>query len=137
MPWARQWNGLTIMDRAHRAAGRGIIGIGMAVGVETKILTHKLSGTLARSVHVAPARYELGETDEKLAEAGHDLALSVRTMHATPTPEGPAVEVGSWVSYACVEWVGRGHPGVTEGLEAVRGPRANKIMQQAFFEEHL
>lgn len=130
----REWNGPEILRRSNRAAGRGIIGFAVLVSRETKIITHKMSGTLARSVHAAPAHYELGESDEKAAESGMDLGMVVPSP--THTPIGPAVEVGSWVSYACVEWVGRGHPGVTQGLEAAR-PRADAIFLQAYKEEGL
>ena len=130
----REWNGPDILRRTNRAAGRGIIGFGVLVSRETKILTHKMSGTLARSVHAAPVGYELAEADESQAERGQDLGMIVPPP--THTPAGPAVEVGSWVSYACVEWVGRGHPGVTQGLEAAR-PRADAIFFQAFKEEGL
>lgn len=135
MPMTRVWHGETIRRKGHRAAGRGIVGIAVAISRETKIVTDKISGTLARSVHAAPARYEGAEQDETDAAGGQDLGS--RIPLATPTGLGPACEVGSWVSYACVEWVGRGHPGVQQGLEKVRGPQANAIMAQAWREEGM
>lgn len=133
----RVWHGEAIKTRVHHAVGRGLIGIGMAVSYETKLVTHVVTGTLRRSVHPAPAFYEAGEVEHKLMEGAEiDLAL-LAPEHATPTRNGYAIEVGSWMPYACVEWVGRGHPGVTQGLEAVRGTTANFIMSKAFREAGL
>ena len=131
----REWHGDEIRIRVNRASGRGIVGIGEATSVETKRVTHVgLSGNLRRSVHAAPVGYD-GSNDESTAELS-DLT-SVIDGEPTSTPLGPAVEVGSWLDYACAEWVGRSHPGVTQGLEQVRGARADRIMRKAFAEEGL
>lgn len=135
MPMARTWEGLTFQARAHRAAGRAIIGIGMAVSADTKRLTHRVSGTLARSIHAAPIGAD-HEGDENSALT-QDLMMSRGFLVPTPTPAGPSLEVGSWLPYACAEWIGRDHPGITQGLEGVRGARATSIVMQAFREEGL
>lgn len=133
---SRTWNGLTIQHKIDRAAGRAIVGIGVLASVETKRVTHKLTGTLARSVHAAePMEYHDGDEDE--AKNGTDLMMNVGELHAAHTSFGQVIEVGSWISYACAEWVGRGHPGVTQGLEVSRGARADAIVRQAFIEEGL
>lgn len=138
MPLARTWEGVTLRDRVHRAGGRAIVGLAVAAAVETKRVTHVQFGTLRRSVHAAPVDY-VGDDDMTKAEkedmsAGEFLSTS---MVSNPEGAGPTVEIGSWLPYACAEWVGRGHPGVTEGLESVRGARANRIVMQAFREEGL
>lgn len=136
MPMSRTWNGLTIQDKAHRAAGRAVIGIGMQVAVDAKRLTHVISGTLSRSIHVA-AIMDSHDDDQELAEGGADLMMQSAFIKPTPGPFGPLIEVGSWLDYACVEWVGRNHPGITQAMEAVRGSRANGIVWQAWMEEGL
>ena len=133
--WEGQWFGPTIQQRVNRAAGRAIIGAGTLIAVNTKVVTHVLHGNLRRSVHVAPFPYEGADDDETLAEKGVDLLIE--TPHPTQTPIGPVVQVGSWMPYACVEWVGRGHPGVTQGLEMSRGKKMDAIFVQAFAEEGL
>lgn len=120
----------------NRASGRAAVGIGVAAAVETKRVTHVVSGNLRRSVHAAPAGYDDAEADQKLS-ASADLMLALGPPAWLQTPLGPAVEVGSWLPYACVEWIGRAHPGITQGLEAVRGTRADMIVRQAFAEEGL
>lgn len=136
MPMARTWNGLTIQDKAHRAAGRAVIGIGMATAVEAKRLTHVVSGTLSRSIHFAPLM-EMHDDDQSSAAAGADLLMTAFHTEATFTKTGPAIEVGSWLDYACVEWVGRRHPGIIEAMDSVRGIQADRIVAQAFREEGL
>lgn len=131
----REWYGLELQARINRAAGRAIIGIAMAVAVETKNITHVVNGNLRRSIHAAEVGYD-GSPDEEEAQSA-DLLMSHFMPVATPTPFGPAVEVGSWMPYACVEWVGRGHPGITQGLESVRGIRTDVIVRRAFQEEGL
>lgn len=119
--------------RIKRATARATIGIAVAVATETKRVTHRLTGNLMRSVHAAPAGYD-GSGDEAEAARGDMLDFA---LEPTLTPFGPMVEVGSWMPYACVEWIGRGHPGIDQGLEAVRGIRASAIVHQAFREEGL
>lgn len=123
--------------KVDRATGRAIVGIGVAVAIETKRITHRISGTLARSVHAAPAGYGGAEQDASEAPTQDLMQILPGLEIATPTELGKAVEVGSWMPYACVEWVGRQHPGVTQGLEMVRGVRADSIVWQAFREEGL
>lgn len=129
----RVWFGDKIELRARRAAGRGIVAIAENVSAETKRVTHVQHGTLRRSVHAAPLGYD-GSNDEAQAEL---VDLTSLIVTATPTALGAAVEVGSWVPYACAEWVGRSHPGVTQGLEQVRGARSDGIMRAAFKAEGL
>lgn len=141
MPMARVWNGLELQERVNRAAGRAIVAIGTDVAVNTKRVTHRITGTLARSVHVAPPGQEHDDEQELRQAQTTDLMLSSfgATSFATRigTALGPAVEVGSWLPYACVEWVGRQHPGVQQGLEMSRGARADLIVMTAFREEGL
>jgi hypothetical protein len=135
---ARSWNGMTILDKKNRATARGLIGFGLQVAVETKTVTHKISGTLARSVHCAPVGYD-GEMegDEGVAESSDMLMTGAEVSSIRRLPAlGAVIEVGSWIPYACAEWIGRGHPGVTQGLELAT-PSANKIFAQAFREEGL
>ncbi len=137
MPMARRWNGLELHARMDRAHARAIIGIGMEVTRETKILTHRISGSLARSVHIAPVGYEGADDDQRQAEGGEDLAFAFAHTKAEEAPYGGRmIEVGSWMPYACVEWVGRGHPGITQGLENARGT-AWEYIAQAYREEGL
>jgi hypothetical protein len=131
------WFGPEIVARINRASGRAIVGIGMAVAVETKVVTHVVSGNLRRSIHAAPVRYTDAEADLRNVESFADLMLLYGPPPPTRTPLGPAIEVGSWLPYACVEWVGRMHPGITLGLEAVRGQRAHRIVYTAFKAEGL
>jgi hypothetical protein len=108
------------------------------VAVDTKRVTHVLNGDLRRSIHAAPVNYDGSEDEgEVVNNPTADLLMSKLPEMATRTPFGPSVEVGSWMPYACVEWVGRGHPGITEGLEAVRGAQTDKVVHAAFRQEGL
>jgi hypothetical protein len=131
----KTWNGLTFLERLNRASGRAIVGIGMQVAVETKRVTHVDTGSLRRSVHAAPPSADHG--GDEGASGAADMMMMSQGVKAENSVMGPIIEVGSWLDYACVEWVGRSHPGVTQGLEAVRGARADAIVAQAFIEEGL
>jgi len=113
--------------------GRGLVGIGEAVSTEGKRNAHVISGTLRRSIHSAPAGYT-GGNDEDAAAGGSDIPNA-----RTPSWEGvnAALEVGSWVAYACVEEVGRGHAFMAPAIAAVGGARATALMQRAFAEAGL
>lgn len=129
-----RWRGDEVQARFNRAAARGLIAIAENVAVETKRVTHIQEGTLRRSVHAAPVGYN-GAADEVTAKTTDMQGLI--NLAAVMASIAPALEVGSWLPYACAEWVGRSHPGVTQGLETVRGKRAEGIMVQAFAEEGL
>jgi hypothetical protein len=132
-----EWYGMSVNERVKRATGRSLVGMAVRVATETKMVTHVVSGTLRRSVHAAPVHYEGAELDRLAAEGGQDLLEGdLMGLEPTWTPIGPALEVGSWMPYACVEWVGRGHPGVTQGLELARSS-FDGIIVQAFREEGL
>lgn len=133
---ASNWQGLTIKERKDRACGRAIIAIGMQVAVETKSVTHVISGTLRRSVHAAPAGYSPDEMSEEQTAETQDLMV-LYPIEEVPTVAGLSIlEVGSWLPYACAEWVGRGHPGVTQGLELARS-RTDATVLAAFAQEGL
>jgi hypothetical protein len=126
------WNGAEILLRIRRALGRGLVGAGMAAVPEAKILAHRITGTMARSVHLADASH-IGQDDEAAARQADIPSVTV------PTPRGEIDWVllfGSWVPYACVEEVGRGHQFVTPALDVARSG-AESVMRQAFAEEGL
>lgn len=137
MPMARNWNGMSIIEKKNRACGRSIVAIGMLVAADTKRLTHRISGTLARSIHAAEVNAEHDEDEEARMAASADLMATKGIPLPSNTRFGAAIEVGSWLPYACVEWVGRNHPGITQGVEGVRGIRSTAIIAQAFREEGL
>lgn len=128
----KTWYGGILKERIDRASGRAIVAIAENVSAETKQVTHVISGTLARSVHAAPIGYD-GSGDEGRAAT---TDLGGQPVEATVTASGARVEVGSWLPYACAEWVGRNHPGVTQGLELAR-VQADVIVHAAFKAEGL
>ena len=134
--WAKRFDFMGLEERVDRASARALIGIGTRIAIETKLVTHVVTGTLERSVHVAPRFYDDEDGDLKMAQNGADLVDMSGALHPTKTSGGWEIEVGSWLPYACVEWVGRAHPGITQGLEASR-PLFGPIVMQAFREEGL
>jgi len=135
MSMERSWHGLELEERVQHATGRAIIGIGMAVVVNTKEITHVITGTLRRSTHMAPVDYD-GSGDESAAQT-QDMSMLMSSPEVHHDALGASIEVGSWLPYACAEWIGRGHPGITQGVESVRGVRTQRIVAQSFAEEGL
>lgn len=126
-----RWEGNEILARARRALGRGLIGVGMEVVRDGKMNAHVISGTMRRSIHLAPPGYA---TDDERAAEVEDVPNTL-----IPDEIGGidwVIAAGSWVPYACVEEVGRGHQFMTPALDVGAG-KAARIMQQAFAEEGL
>jgi hypothetical protein len=140
MKMASNWNGLAILERKDRACSRALISIATQVAMETKTVTHVISGTLRRSVHAAPAGYAPDEEREEQDATPEQNDLTIMyplAIEEVPTEAGLTLcEVGSWLPYACAEWVGRGHPGVTQGLELARA-RTDATVFAAFASEGL
>lgn len=126
------WNGAVIALRVRRALGRGLIGIGEGTSVLAKQGADVISGTMRRSVHTAPRHY-VGDADLMAAQRS-DIP---NVLIPSSIPPDWALEVGSWLPYACVEEVGRGHRFVTPAVEQMQGARSFRIMKQAFAEEGL
>lgn len=121
---AHQWNGDELLARAGRATGRGLIGIGTAITSHAKVFVHGMSGDLRRSIHLAkPA-----SSGTREARTGSDAKMADDIF---------LLEVGSWIDYACVEEVGRGHQFMQPAVETVSGPEAYAVMKRAWMEEGL
>lgn len=128
------WYGLELEARAQAASATAAIELADSIVEDTKRLVHVISGDLRRSIHSAPVGYMDAEIDESSASHGDidNVSNPGEIQHAG----GPQLEVGSWLPYACVEWVGRGHPGITQGLEMNR-LKATALMIEAFRGEGL
>jgi hypothetical protein len=134
----RTWQGSELNARMNRANARAVISMATYAAMYTKEVTHVISGTLKRSVHAAPVGYEPDEQmEEAAAQAGDLMGMFMGMDIVTYGEFGAWVEVGSWLPYACAEWVGRGHPGITQGMEMVRGAMADAILLKAYMEEGL
>lgn len=125
-----EWKGNELVMRAQRALGRGIIGVGMVAVVAGKEHADVITGTMRRSIHLAPPGY--ATDDEAEAQRGEMPNQLEPTMVGTDW----VIAVGSWVPYACVEEVGRGHQFMTPAVDVARG-KTEGIMLQAFAEEGL
>lgn len=88
----RTWHGDELIARERRANGRAIVGMAVGAAVEMKKVTHEISGDLKRSVHAAAVDSMGGR------EVSAESQENARTGEASW-----AVEVGSWLPYACVE----------------------------------
>ena len=130
------WYGEELVAKMNTATARAVISVGEHIAVETKRVTHVMSGNLRRSVHTAPKDYD-GSGDEGAAGSGDMMMAGSVNEASIQTSEGPMLEVGSWLPYACAEWVGRGHPGIEQGVEMVRGERIQAIFAQSFTEAGL
>jgi hypothetical protein len=100
-----EWNGREVEARYKRAQGRATIGVGQAIAGHGKRFAHVESGDMRRSIHVAKH---------------HTLGEQRATQANVQTRDGTVLDVGSWLDYACVEEVGRGHQFMQPAVEAVR-----------------
>jgi hypothetical protein len=138
------WKGDELMMRMERAAGRAVVAIAMSIVAEAKVFVgdpgrhptlsgeHDWTGTLRRSLHVATVSYD--GTGDVTAASEQDIA---NEMNPTRIADGVYLEAGSWVPYACVEEVGRGHQFMSPAVDALSGGRADAIVAQAVREEGL
>lgn len=121
---AKNWEGDELLARAARATGRGLVGIATSITSHAKVFVHKMSGDLRRSIHAAkPA-----SSGQREARTGSDAKLADDLF---------LLEVGSWLDYACVEEVGRGHQFMQPAVETVSGAEAFNVMKRAWMEEGL
>jgi hypothetical protein len=121
-PYKLTWLGDVMVARAARAIGKGMIGIGERVVVNAQMNAHVVTNTLRPSIHLAVPN-----------SSGDQRADTMNIM----TTDGAALEAGSWLDYACVEEVGRGHAFMGPAVEEVAGPVAEDVMGAAFRSEGL
>ena len=115
-----EWND-EVDARVKRAAARGTIGIAEGVSRFAKENAHVVSGQLRRSIHVARS---------------DTIGLQRATTLNVKTTDGAVVDVGSWLDYACVEEIGRGHRFMGPAIEQIR-PFTVVTMREAFAQEGL
>ena len=119
----RTWHGDEIVARSRRANGRAVIGMGEQASREMKGASHQVSGDLRRSIHAA----KVGTMGTIEADGGTVLERPTRV----------ALEVGSWLPYACVENNrGGAHRFADIGWQ-LAAPRRMPTLQRAWREEGL
>ncbi len=119
----REWNGEELTRDRRRADARALIGMGTTVGIEMQNAAHVISGDLKRSVHAA-----------KIDTLGEVRASTANVQHA---PDQFALEVGSWLPYACVEENRGGtHRFASLGYDLAK-PTFDATMQRAYREEGM
>jgi len=121
----KTWHGDEMIKRSRRANGRAIIAVGERTAANSKKYAHVVSGNLRRSIHAAKTQ-TMGEVPATTSNV---------STGATRRAE-VAVEVGSWMEYACVEEVGRGHRFMQPGWEETQ-PTVWPTIKRAYDEEGL
>lgn len=119
------WNGDELIARGRRATGRGVIGIGSKTADYAKTFVDVISGDLMRSITLAKS----GTSGRGAMRRGSDAQTGDKDQFL--------LDVGSWLDYACVEEVGRGHQFMQPAVEAVMGAVAFSIMKAAWEAEGL
>lgn len=130
------WKGDDVKRRAHRAIERGMIATAETAVSEAKQRVHRLTGTLSRSIHAAPAQYN-GEHDHRRARI-IDLAEDGGIAQGLPTwrDDSAIIWVGSWLPYAFVEEVVRKHTYLGPAFDLAKA-RAVEKFRMAFAQEGL
>jgi hypothetical protein len=131
----RTWHGPEFIARERRANGRAIVGMAVAVAVEMKKVAHVQDNQLRPSIHAAAVE-SMGGRD--VTEAGSDSSAPISDIANARIGETSwAVEVGSWVPYACVENNrGGAHRFADIGWELAR-PTFDPKLKRAWAEEGL
>jgi hypothetical protein len=97
----RTWHGPEFIARERRANGRAIVGMAVAVAVEMKKVAHVQDNQLRPSIHAAAVESAGGRL---VTAPGSDMDAPLGTQANARTGDSSwAVEVGSWMPYACVE----------------------------------
>lgn len=129
----QEWHGDKIERHMKRAIDRACVGIATSVATDGKRNVHVITGTLRRSIHSAPVKY-MGLDDHERAMVSE--IPNATTADVTGGADHSKLEVGSWLPYACVEEVGRGHRFMQPAVESHIGQRSHAIVQQAIREEY-
>lgn len=126
-----KWEGTNVIERVKRAVERSEVAVAEVAVTEAKVVVHRITGTLSRSIHAAQPGTTDGASDEEAAFGGSDLTAAV-----VPVWEGDQalLEVGSWISYAINEE--DLHPYLYPSIEKAAA-EAPAIFEQAFAEEGL
>lgn len=123
------WQGAQVLTKAKRAIERAEVATLEEASAEATRVVHRITGTLARSIHAAPIDY-VGPADESVARSGRKI------MNAAdiPTWQGWQAmgEVGSWISYAIYEE--RRHPYLAPSFHMATQQFTTKL-HQAFDSE--
>ena len=113
-----------LMQRGARLAE---IELAEATVDEMRSVVHVITGTLKRSLHVAPNTYD-GRSDKGRAQAGEDLRDVARPSMRDRTP----IQAGSWVDYALYENARGGSHAFADLAFAALRSRKDEIIRSAF-----
>lgn len=134
--WRLEWRGPELQRELEQAARSALTEIGLRIEAEAKKELYpghgKITGTLQRSIHVAPLGYpwqsDRTQASQNTAELGG--------QDVEPVKDGTVLylEVGSGLEYAMAVHQGHhafsGYHYITKALEAVK-PRVADILQSA------
>lgn len=98
---AFEWNGDELKKRAKQATIVAVVATATAAVQGAKVIAHRLTGTNARAIHMAPEDYN-GDGDEAVA-AGQDMGpggMTPLSEMIDVSADRGTVLVGSWVRYA-------------------------------------
>ena len=122
------WFGQVIKEQASEAIADGTIEVGDVIVQKAKGFAHQITGKLQRSIHVGEVG-RTGDEDEGRADTG-DIP-NINSGDVQRDGMSASVDVGSWVEYAAVEEISRGHVFMTPAVEGARG-EAFGAMAKAF-----
>jgi hypothetical protein len=134
------WLGSELQLRMRAAMGKALVIMGITAASSAKQYAHvgagtAIPGTLRRSIHSAGLRHD-GGSDQQMAATADLENAGYEDIEWGSLGFEPALLVGSWVDYACVEESGRGHRFIQPAIESLRG-EATAIMVAAWKSEGL
>jgi len=131
-----EWRGPLLDKELEAVAREALTEIGLRIEAEAKKELYpghgKVTGTLQRSIHVAPLGYEWGNDNVTPGEGSREMG----GQEVVPSREGKAVwlEIGSGLEYAMAihqaDHTFSGYDSITKGLEAVV-PKVPQILKAA------
>ena len=134
--WRLEWRGPLLQKELEHAASKALTEIGLRIEAEAKQELYpghgKVTGTLQRSIHVAPLGYPWASDRTQASQNTPELG----GQDVEPVKDGTVlwVEVGSGLEYAMAVHQGHrtfaGYHYITKAVEAVK-PRVAGILQSA------
>lgn len=128
------WYGRQYDEAGKRALSRGAVAATNEFVSNAKMIVHRDSGTLSRSIHAAPPNYHENQGDESKAASGVDLVDVAGYNFFKWEGDRAHAQAGSWLGYAIYEE--NLHPYLAPALAMAR-QTAQHHFDMAFREEGM
>jgi hypothetical protein len=138
MSYTFVWHGEELKHHVEHALSRAAVGWAQQVVMAAKMIVHRVTGTLSRSLHAAPRDYNGAGDFEQAKTTSLDTGAAGAGYELPKWDNGHAyIAAGSWIQYAAAEFSKGGTHDYLSGPVAQANQNFEGLVKKAMGEEGI